>query len=100
MKIIRIVSLATGGLLISALSACTPLVLSAPLFQSLSSQSSLSQSLSSPSLTPQYYSPLENAKYVSKASTIVVRYGPALSSQNLIDINFIVHGSESGPHVG
>ena len=100
MKILRFLSLTAGLSLILWLSSCTPFVFQAPLFESLASQSSLSQSNSSPSLAPQYYSPLDNAKYVSRASTIVVRYGPALSNQNLNDVKFIVQGSESGPHAG
>jgi hypothetical protein len=50
--------------------------------------------------SPQYYSPLENAKYVSTGATVVVRYGPVLSDQNLAGLKFTVRGSESGPHEG
>lgn len=49
---------------------------------------------------PQYYSPLQNAEYVSKGATIVVRYGPVLSDQVLTDIKFNVKGSKSGFHEG
>jgi hypothetical protein len=100
MKLIKAVSAAIGLLSLIPLSSCVPFIFQAPLFESLSSQSSLSQSLSFQSPAPQYYSPLQNAKYVSKAATIVVRYGPVLSDQNLTDLKFIVRGSESGIHVG
>lgn len=91
----------TAGLLfVFILSSCTPFVFQAPLFQSLSSQSSLSRSPLSQSLAPQYYSPLQNAEYVSKAATIVVRYGPVLSNQNLDDLKFVIQGSKSGLHIG
>lgn len=100
MKILRFLSITVGLLFILSLSSCTPLLFQAPLFQSLASQSSLSQSSSSQPLAPQYYSPLENAKYVSKASTIVVRYGPVLTNQNLNGLRFTVKGSESGFHAG
>ncbi len=89
-----------GLLSIVMLSSCTPFVFQVPLLQSLSSQSSLSQSPSSQSLALQYYSPLQNAEYVSKDATIVVRYGPALSNQNLDDLKFTIEGSESGLHAG
>ncbi len=53
-----------------------------------------------PARPPQYYSPLKNAQYVSKGATIIVRYGPVLSNQNLADLKFIVRGSASGLHSG
>ncbi len=49
---------------------------------------------------PQYYSPLQNAEYVSKGATIVVRYGPTLSDQNISQVKFDVQGSVSGAHSG
>jgi hypothetical protein len=49
---------------------------------------------------PQYYSPLQNAEYVSTGATIVVRYGPGLSDQNLSDFKITVQGSQSGRHDG
>ena len=100
MKTLRTLSLAAGLLSVLTLSSCVPFVLQAPLFQSLSSQSSLSPSLSSQSIAPQYYSPLQNAEYVSKAATIVVRYGPVLNNQNLGGLKFTVEGSKSGLHAG
>jgi outer membrane lipoprotein-sorting protein len=51
-------------------------------------------------LAPQYYSPLKNADYVSTGATIILRYGPTLSDQNLADIKFSVQGSKSGSHSG
>ena len=62
-----------------ALSSCTPAV---------------------PAVDPQYYSPLQNAEYVSKGATIIVRYGPVLSDKNLPDMKFSVKGSKSGFHEG
>lgn len=49
---------------------------------------------------PQYYSPRENANYVSAGATIAVRYGPALDDQSLAVLKFIVQGSKSGLHAG
>jgi hypothetical protein len=43
---------------------------------------------------------LENAEYVSKAATIVVRYGPVLTAQNLAGLQFVVQGLQSGLHAG
>ena len=100
MKTLRFLALTIGLLSIVMLSSCTPFILQVPLFQSLSSQTSLSQSISSQSLAPQYYSPLQNAEYVSKDATIVVRYGPVLSNQNLDDLRFTIQGSNSGLHAG
>ena len=101
MQIIKSLSLAAGLIaMVLAFSSCTPPVLPFTFYQSSSSQSSLSQALQSESIAPQYYSPLQNAKYVSKAATIAVRYGPALSDQNLGGLNFIVQGSQSGVHAG
>jgi hypothetical protein len=51
-------------------------------------------------LAPEYYSPLQNARYVSKGATIAVRYGPTLSDQNLAAIKFSLQGSDSGAHTG
>ncbi len=100
MKPIKVL-LAAGGLLsLVLLSSCTPVIFPFPFFESISSQSALSQSFSPQSLAPQYYSPLQNAKYVSKAATIVVRYGPILNNQNLDELKFIIQGSESGLHAG
>jgi hypothetical protein len=49
---------------------------------------------------PQYYAPLQNAEYVSTGATIAVRYGPALSDQNLAALIFSVQGSQSGTLAG
>jgi hypothetical protein len=65
-------------------------LLSILMFSSCASQSPL----------PQYYSPLQDAKYVSTGATIVVRYGPVLSDQNLADVEFTMRGSKSGLHEG
>jgi len=54
-----------------------------------------------PAVEPvQYYSPLQNAEYVSPKATIVVRYGPPLSAQDVAKVTFSVHGSMSGAHAG
>lgn len=59
------------------------------------------KSLATPEpLAPQYQTPLENANYVSTGATIILRYGPDLSPQNLADIKFNVQGSKSGSHEG
>jgi len=100
MKPTKFLSAFTGLLSILTLSSCTPLLSHAHLFQSLSSQSSLSRPASAPSLQPQYYSPLENSEYVSRAATIIVRYGPVLSDQALASLKFAVQGSASGLHAG
>jgi Arylsulfotransferase (ASST) len=50
--------------------------------------------------SPQYYSPLQNAEYVSTGATIAVRYGPSLTDQNLSAVNFTVQGAKSGAHAG
>jgi hypothetical protein len=57
-------------------------------------------SCSNAATSPQYYSPLENAQYVSPGTTIVVRYGPELSDQNLAGIRLTVQGAQSGSHAG
>ena len=100
MKPIKVLLAASGFLSLVLLSSCTPVILPFPFFESTSSQSALSQSFPPQSLAPQYYSPLQNAKYVSKAATIVVRYGPILNNQNLDELKFIIQGSESGLHSG
>jgi Arylsulfotransferase (ASST) len=100
MKLIKVLLAASGLLSLVLLSSCTPVVFPFPFFESISSQSALSQSFPSQSLAPQYYSPLQNAKYVSKAATIVVRYGPVLSDQNLDELKFVIKGSDSGLHTG
>ncbi len=51
-------------------------------------------------LAPQYYSPLANAQYVSTATTLAIRYGPQLSTQDLSSLKFTVQGSQSGAHSG
>jgi hypothetical protein len=48
----------------------------------------------------EYYSPLQDAKYVSTGATIIVRYGPVLSPQNLTDFKVTLQGSQSGSHAG
>ncbi len=53
-----------------------------------------------PGAAPQYYSPLQNAQYVSTGTTIAVRFGPVLSPANLADLGFQVSGSKSGLHSG
>jgi hypothetical protein len=51
-------------------------------------------------LPPQYYSPLQNANYVSKDATIILRYGPSLTPQIAEGLNIIVSGAQSGGHSG
>jgi hypothetical protein len=59
-----------------------------------------SPSISTKPLAPQYYSPLQNAEYVSTGATVSVRYGPTLSDQNLAEMKFTVQGAKSGAHAG
>ena len=79
MKFSRLLSASFGLLFILITSSCIPLVPESP---------------------PQYYSPLSNANYVSTSATIIVRYGPALTDQNLADLKFTVEGAKSGTHDG
>jgi hypothetical protein len=79
-KVIRFLSACAGLLFVLMFSSCTPLV--------------------NQPHSPQYYSPLQNAEYVSTSATIVVRYGPVLSDRNLADLKFTVRGSKSGLHEG
>ncbi len=51
-------------------------------------------------LSPQYYSPLQNANYVSKDATIIIRYGPVISKQNIADFKISLQGSKTGGHNG
>jgi hypothetical protein len=51
-------------------------------------------------LTAQYVYPLHYARYVSPGATIIVRYGPILSAQDVASLNFTVKGSQSGLHTG
>ncbi len=47
-----------------------------------------------------YLEPVQNAQFVSVGTTITVRYGPTLTSQDLSNINFNVQGAQSGSHTG
>lgn len=79
-----------GCSFVFGLSACTPILLQP---YALYSRSSLS-------FPPEYYSPLQDAQYVSKAATIIVRYGPVLSDQGVKALVFTVDGTKSGLHPG
>jgi hypothetical protein len=81
MKKYNLLTILLGLSFVLALAACSP--------SALVEQSS-----------PQYYSPLQNAEYVSKGATIAVRYGPPLTEQDLAGLKFNVQGSQSGPHTG
>lgn len=83
-KVIKILSIA--AVLVSSV------ILSSFVLSSSTSQTS--------ALSPQYYSPLQNAEYVSRGTTIAVRYGPELSAENLADLHFSVQGEKSGSHSG
>ncbi len=80
MKSIKALSASLGILCVFLFSSCTP---SAP-----------------QPLSPQYYSPLQNAIYVSTGATIAVRYGPVLGAQTAAGVKFTVKGSKSGSHAG
>ncbi len=81
MKTRNFMSILFGLCFVLALAACSP-------------------SISTKPLSPQYYSPLQNAEYVSTGQTIAVRYGPTLSDQNLTQLKFSVQGAQSGAHTG
>jgi hypothetical protein len=100
MKLFKFPALAGGLVLVLIISSCTPLVLQAPLLQALPSQPPLTPPPPPEALGIQYYSPLQDAEYVSKAATIVVRYGPVLTAQNLAALQFVVEGKQSGLHTG
>ncbi len=87
----KVIRLSLSGLALAlAASSCKPIFL----------QSYVAQSRASLAVTPEYYSPLQNAEYVSKAATIIVRYGPDLTDQDIKSLNFTVKGARSGPHTG
>ncbi len=73
----------------------------APTTASTATSAGLPDTSGSPGLlSPQYYSPLQNAQYVSKDATIILRYGPVLNQQNAADLQVSVQGSVSGSHTG
>ncbi|MCL4529855.1 MAG: aryl-sulfate sulfotransferase [Chloroflexi bacterium] len=104
MKATRILS--ASLVIVFALSSCAPLVPQPASPQPLASQIPPTQTPIpaevplSQSPAPQYYSPLQNAQYVSKDTTIIVRYGPTLTNQDLGQLKFNVSGISSGPHTG
>jgi hypothetical protein len=77
MKTFKQYLMATGILVILYLSACTPSI-----------------------RDPQYLSPIPGAEYVSPQTTIILRYEPLLSQQNVSSLQFEVSGAKSGTHVG
>jgi hypothetical protein len=81
MKKIKFLAIFLGLSLILALAAC-------------------SSSATAKLQPPQYYSPLQNAKYVSIGATIAVRYGPSLTDQDLAAMMFSIQGAKSGVHTG
>jgi hypothetical protein len=96
MKIFKPFSVIAGLVLTTWLVAsCTPFVLQTTVLQSSPTQPPPPESLGI-----QYYSPMENANYVSKSATIVVRYGPTLNDQDISKLKFVVSGSQSGLHTG
>jgi hypothetical protein len=57
--------------------------------------------LPAPSISnPLYLAPVPDAQYVSTGATIIIRYGPQLSRQNVDSLKFSVVGSQSGDHTG
>ncbi len=95
MKTLKRILLMSSLVLTLILSSCTPLVLQTSVLQPLPTQPLPPQSLGI-----QYYSPMQNALYVSKGATIIVRYGPALTNQDISGLKFVVQGSQSGLHAG
>jgi hypothetical protein len=81
MKKRNFLAILSGLCLILVLAACTP-------------------AMAATQLSPEYYSPLQNAEYVSKGATIAVRYGLTLSKQDVSQLKFNVKGSVSGVHTG
>ena len=53
-----------------------------------------------PAGDPQYYSPLQNAQFVSNGATVIIRYGPDLSADQVATLKFSVQGAQSGAHDG
>jgi hypothetical protein len=60
----------------------------------------LTPALTPTATSPQYYSPLKNADYVSTGATIIVRYGPELTGPIIAGLKFAVQGTQSGAHAG
>ena len=81
MKKLNCLAILFGLIFVLSLAACSPSVSTKP-------------------LAPQYYSPLQNAEYVSTGATIAVRYGPTLNDQNRAEVKFSVQGANSGAHAG
>ena len=81
MKKLNCLAILFGLIFVLSLAACSPSVSTKP-------------------LAPQYYSPLQNAEYVSTGATIAVRYGPTLNDQNRAEVKFSVQGAKSGAHAG
>jgi hypothetical protein len=79
-KVIKLLSACAGLLALGALAACASLIIQPA--------------------SAEYYSPLKNAQYVSKGQTIVVRYGPVLTEQDITNLKFSVKGTQSGLHEG
>ncbi len=94
-KAIKFLFLSASLCAVLLLPSCTPLLRGVPLHQASLPQAHLSQSLA-----PQYFSPLQNAEYVSKAATILVRYGPLLSDHDIDGLKFQIRGSRSKDHAG
>ncbi len=94
-KAIRSLPLSASLCAVLLLPSCTPLLTGIPLRQVRLPQAHLSQSPA-----PQYFSPLQNAEYVSKAATILVRYGPILSAHDIDGLKFQIQGSRSNDHAG
>ena len=51
-------------------------------------------------VNPEYISPTPGAEFVSRGTTIAVRYGPILNEQILSSLKFTVEGAISGAHPG
>ncbi len=94
-KAIRSLPLSASLCAVLLLPSCTPLLTGIPLRQVRLPQAHLSQSPA-----PQYFSPLQNAEYVSRAATILVRYGPILSDHDIDGLKFQIQGSTSKDHAG
>ncbi len=85
------------------LAACSPIVANATA-NTPDSPSAATAPLKSPGsaaqLPMEYLSPLPNARYVSQNDTIILRYGPVLSADEIANLKITVKGAQSGAHSG
>jgi hypothetical protein len=86
-----------------SLSACSPAAANNPSSGGPDAQGTNSAAglTNADSLLPlEYYSPVPDAQYVSKDTSIIMRYGPHLNNDDLSGLQITVQGSLSGNHAG